>query len=276
MKRLILTIGTVLFLTASLLAQDLISVNDLNTAIRKKEVIAVDARSDAKYKADAHIRNAVHVSYKDLQKSSNVKGELISTSQIAAILGKNGISADKPIVVYDGGSAKYAGRLYWILKYTGAENVRMLDGNLKAWKAKRKPITKNPTMARKTRFNASVDKSIIATMADVKKGSAALIDVRSAAEYNGSDKKSKGHIPGAINIEFKKVLDGNGKLKNNAAISQLFSKVGGKNKEIILYCGSSVRAGVVFLALKGAGYTNVKVYDGAYYEWESAGNKIVQ
>ena len=42
------------------------------------------------------------------------------------------------------------------------------------------------------------------------------------------------------------------------------------DKEVILYCASSVRAGIVFMALKDIlGYPNVTVYDGAYYEWES-------
>src|SRR6056297_3172725 len=111
MKKIFFSIGILFLLATSVVAQDIIEVNDLYKAIRKKSVVAVDARSDSKYKADAHIRDAVHVSYKDLQKSSNVKGMLKSTSEIAKIIGKNGITTDKPVVVYDGGSAKYAGRL---------------------------------------------------------------------------------------------------------------------------------------------------------------------
>ena len=129
-------------------------------------------------------------------------------------------------------------------------------------------------MAKKGQFNAAPNAAILAKMADVKKGSAVLLDVRSAAEFNGTDGKSKGHVPGSINIEYKEVLDGNGMLKSNTDLGSVFSKLGGKNKEIIVFCATSVRAGVVFLALKGAGYTNVKVYDGAYNEWVHAGNKL--
>lgn len=274
MKRIFLSVTFILFLVSSLLAQDVVSVMDVFKESRKPNVVIVDARSDAKYKADAHIRNAVHVPYAALQNNTPYHGALKTPEEIAKVLSKNGVTADKKIIVYDGGTGKYAGRLYWILKYMGAKDIKMLNGGLEAWKAKRKPITKNPTMAKKGQFKAALNNTILAKMADVKKGSAVLLDVRSAAEFNGTDGKSKGHIPGSINIEYKEVLDSKGMLKNNADLSTLFGKLGGKNKEIIVFCATSVRAGIVFLALKGAGYTNVKVYDGAYNEWVHAGNKL--
>ncbi len=88
----------------------------------------------------------------------------------------------------------------------------------------------------------------------------------------------KGHIPGAINFEFKKVLDAQGKLKSKADLTSMFTKAGmTKSKPIILYCETSVRAGILFLALKHAGYTKVKVYDGAFNQWiATASNKVAK
>lgn len=250
-------------------AQDLISVADLSKKLMDKNTIIVSARPDADYKT-VHIRNAVNVPYSELQSSDGIKGLLKSPADIAKILGDAGISADKTIVVYDEGSGKYAGRLYWILKYMGAPDVKMLDGNLEAWKVGRKPVTKAMTFSKKTTFTPNINTSILANMSDVAAGTAVLVDVREATEFKGLDGKSKGHIKGAINMEYKEVLNADGTMKTKAELASLFAASGIKaDTKVILYCSTSVRAGVAFLALHSVlGYSNIKVYDGAYNEWE--------
>jgi thiosulfate/3-mercaptopyruvate sulfurtransferase len=103
------------------------------------------------------------------------------------------------------------------------------------------------------------------------KASALLIDVRPPDEYNGTSIKpeSKGYIPGAKNMEFTQILKENGSLKSKAEIENIAKGVGATaDKEIILYCGTSTRTGIVYMAFTTIlGYKNVKVYDGAYNEW---------
>lgn len=275
LKRFILFTWTFLFLLgSSIMAQDLISVSDLNKAIMKKSVVVVDARSAAKFKADAHIKNAVNVAYSDLHQTAPVKGVLKSTDEMAKILGAAGVDGKKPVVVYDEGSGKFSGRVYWILKYLGVSDVKILNGNLKAWKAARKPITKNPTMVKKTTFTAKINSPVFATAEDVKKGGVVLIDARSAAEFSGTDGKSKGHIPGAKNIVFEEMLNADGTMKSAADLAGVFAGID-KSKAIIVYCETSVRAGIVYFALTSVlAYPNVKVYDGAYNEWISLNNSV--
>jgi thiosulfate/3-mercaptopyruvate sulfurtransferase len=172
--------------------------------------------------------------------------------------------------------------LYWILKYLGAPNVKVLDGGLPAWKAKRRPITGSPSKVTAGTFTPKVDESLLANISEVKKaqGNAAyvLLDTRAADEFAGTadSKIRKGFIPGAINMEFKQVLDAKGFLKSNDQLKSLFESKGiTADKTVIAYCETSVRAGIVFLALKGLGYEKVKVYDSAYYEWQAdAANKV--
>ena len=275
LKNIILLTGMFLFVLGSTVkAQDLISVNDLNKAIMKKSVVVIDARSSKKFKADAHIKNAVNLAYADLQQTTPIKGVLKSSADIAKLIGAAGIDGKKPVVVYDEGSGKYAGRMYWILKYMGVANVKMLDGNIKGWKAGRKPITKNPTMVKKTTFTPKVNSAVFITMADVKKGGLQLIDARSAAEFNGSDGKSKGHIPGAKNIEYKQVMNEDGTMKSAADLAKVFAGID-KAKPVVVYCETSVRAGIIYLALTSVlNYPNVKVFDGAYNEWIAANNTV--
>lgn len=265
-------------------AQDLISAKDFAKIMKNPDVVLVSTRTTADYKK-VHITGAVHVDHHNLYTEGPVGSMIKSPGDLATILGAKGIGDTKKIVLYDDGSGKYAGRLYWILKYLGAKDVKILNGHMDAWKAARKPVTKNPTKVKATTFTPHVNKAVLATMADVKKaiGSAGvvIIDARSAEEYKGTADsktlKNKGHIPGAVNIEYKKMMDAKGMLKPAADLQKVFSAAGvAKNKAVILYCETSVRAGIEFFALSSIlKYPNVKVYDGALLEWQSvSGNKV--
>ncbi len=67
-----------------------------------------------------------------MYKGKPAEAYIHSPAEMAKALAAKGVSPDKTIVVYDEGSSKYAGRMYWMLKYLGAPNVKMLNGNLKA------------------------------------------------------------------------------------------------------------------------------------------------
>jgi thiosulfate/3-mercaptopyruvate sulfurtransferase len=285
MKKQNIVFGLILAILLPLqnvLGQNVISASDLAKISKKPEVVVVSVRSAADYKK-VHITGAIHVDLKELYTSEPVESVLKPASDVAKVLGSKGISETKKIVIYDDGSGKSVGRMYWILDYMGASDIQILDGGMNAWRAARKPVTKNPTNVKATTFTPKVDKSKWAGIADVKSavssGSAILIDARSAAEFNGTDQTDirKGHIPGAVNIEFSQVLKADGTLKSAAELKSLFDKAGvTADKSVIVYCKSSVRAGIVYMALRSImGYTNVKVFDGAFLEWQSdASNKV--
>jgi thiosulfate/3-mercaptopyruvate sulfurtransferase len=273
MKKMIL-LAFVCFLGIQMtFAQDVISVKEFLKIKGNDNVVLVSTRKTSDY-AKVHIDGAIHVNHKDLYKAEP-KSTLKSATEIAKILGTKGISNTNTIVLYDNGSGKYSGRVYWILKYLGAKDVKVLDGHMKAWRMARKPVTKNPVKRKPTTFTIAVNKAAIANMVQVKKATnssaAVVVDVRSADEYKGikESKLPKGHIPNSINLEFKKVMTTKSKLKSKEELQALFTAAGiTKDKEVILYCESSVRAGIVYLALKSSlGYPKVKVYDGALFEW---------
>ncbi len=280
MKRISLLAALMLVLTIGANAQgDFISVKDLATKLNNPKYMIVDARKDADYKK-VHITNAISMPVEDLSVKTPVEGVLKSDAEILQILGDNGVDLSKNIVLYCS-KGNSAGRLYWILKMAGAENVQLLDGNLDAWKAGRKPVTKNPKLTKKVKLSATLNKGSYISMADVKtkigKANVVLVDAREDAYFNGTDPKSKGHIPGAINISSDLMKDDKGLLLPDADLGKLFSSKGvTKDKEVILYCQTSTRAGLLYTVLTSKlGYSNVKVFDGAYNEWASdAANKI--
>ena len=273
-KLFILGFVLVFFGTQQLAAQgDLIPAAALGKKLKAREkVTVVSVRKPADYKK-AHIKNAVNVDLKKLVSDTDPKGMLKSPEEVAAILGKSGIDGKGLIVIYDDGKMKYAGRLYWILKYLGAENVKLLHRDLKKWQAARIPITKAPTPVKPKTFAVNLNKSIFADMAYVKAhlGKDVIIDVRPPDEYNGTSTKpeSKGHIPGAVNMEYNQILRENGALKSPDEIGKIMKDLGATpDKEIIIYCASSTRAGIVFMALTSMlNYPKVRVYEGAYNEW---------
>jgi thiosulfate/3-mercaptopyruvate sulfurtransferase len=277
----IFLLGLVLFVASAINAQDVISVADLAKLSKSDDVVVVWAGAAEDYKV--HITGAVSVPHVSLCNDTPVRGLIKPAAEMAKILGAAGVSPEKTIVVYDEGSTKYAGRMYWMLKYLGAQNVKMLDGNLKAWKAGRKPVTGAPTKMAAATFTAKTEAGYLAKMDEVKtatgNSSYVLVDARTPEEYAGTAETElrKGHIPGAVNVNYETLIDSKGMLKPNAELKSIFESAGvTPEKTAILYCESSVRAGILFLALKGLGYTKVKVYDGAYIEWQATSSNKVE
>jgi thiosulfate/3-mercaptopyruvate sulfurtransferase len=208
-----------------------------------------------------------------------------SAEEMAEIIGSKGVSNTNMIIVYDEGSHKYSGRLYWVLKYLGAPDVKILNGGLEAWKAIRKPVTSSPTTKKATTFAVDVQPQYLANLGEVKTAVSnpnyVIIDARSDEEYNGTDETSlrQGHIPGAVHINYTELMASNGELKSAEELKALYTAKGvTPDKTAVIYCKTSVRAAIEFVALSSIlGYENVKVFDGAMTEWSSdTSTEVVQ
>ena len=281
-----ISIITVAFLFIGVsFAQDLISVKELAGMLKDPNLVIVSAQKADKY-ATVHIKGSVNLPPADLVDNEPIKYMNKSTAEIAKILGEKGISESNAIVLYDNGTSKYSGRLYWVLKYMGAKDVKILNGELEAWKAGRKPITKAPASLAAVTFTADVQPQYLATMSDINtatgSGAYIIVDARAADEFAGTDEETelrRGHIPGAVNVDYKSLLDSKGKLKSKEALAEIYAAQGvTSDKTVIIYCATSVRAGIEFMALSSIlEYPNVKLYDGAFTEWQTtASNKVVK
>ncbi len=271
---LVLFVG-LLFIQVTV-AQDFIEAKDLVKILKDKNTVLISAQKAGSY-SDFHITGSISLPPSILTTDEPIPYMLKSVDEMAKIIGSKGVSASNLIVVYDEGSSKYSGRLYWNLKYLGAENVKILNGGLDAWQAIRKPVTTSPTKLKTTVFTAKVQSQYLATHSEVKKATSntdyVIIDARSEKEFNGTDKTKLrlGHIPNAVHIEYKDIINPNGKLKTAEQLKILYTAKGvTPDKTVIIYCKTSVRAAIEFAALNSIlGYTNVKVYDGAFSEWSS-------
>lgn len=252
-----------LLITQAAFAQKLVTAKQLKAM---KGVVIIDARKASDY-AKNHIKGAINIPSSVLEKPGSIKGLLRSPSQIATKLGNFGITRDSKIVIYCK-SGTSAGRIYWILKYVGAKNIAILDGQFKGWFAARGPLTKAKPAIKKATFTPTVNKSILVNKAYVKSklssSSTVVVDARKAEDF------AKGNIKGSKSLPKEGIVTSTYKFKDKAALAAYFKKVGATpNKEVIFTCKSGSRAGAMYFAAKELlGYKNVKVYDGSYNEWK--------
>ncbi len=249
-----------------------------------KNMIVIDVQASDVY-AKQHIQGAINIPHKSLYKPGPIEGQFKDVAELAAIFGKNGVTNTSKIVIYDDGSQKYNSRVWWVLKYLGATDVSLLHKDMAQMEAARIPLTATAVSLKATTFIPTLKADMNIDMAAVKvlgaNPNALLLDVREPDEYNGidKDKKSQGHLPGAVYLYYKDMLTATGAYKTKDEILAIAAKVGATpEKEVVVYCQTGIKASVVYLALKEiAGFPNVKLYAGAYAEWASvAGNPVVK
>src|SRR5699024_2288417 len=226
-----------------------------------------------------HIPQAV---YLDLDKDLSEKAARHGGSHpwpdmemFAAKIGNIGIDHHTTVVVYDQQNDMFAARLWWLLQYAGHEDVHLLDGGIEQWvEAGRDVTTEIPALEAKE-FKPNIREEDAVDINEVKEKlqnrSATLIDSRSRERYLRETEplyKKAGHIPGAKNFFWKNVFDADGKWKGTAELGENFGSLS-KDDEIIVSCGSGVSACPNVLALKSAGFKNVKLYPGSFSDWIS-------
>lgn len=257
--RKIVSLALGLLIVVSVSAQ-LVSVDDLIKLVKDPSVIVIDARPSGDY-MKTHIDGAINIDASTLCTTTPVEGTLKPAAELAKILGGHGIARNSKIVVYCKTGVN-AGRVYWILKYLGASDVSMLEGQMDAWFAARKPITKNPKKLAATTFSPAVNATINVDKAYVKSkmNTAVLVDSRKKEDF------AAGKIGNAISVPGDDMLKGS-KLKPTAELAKLFASVP-KDKEVIIYCKTGVTAGFTYFVMKSIlNYPNVKVYEGAWVDW---------
>lgn len=226
----------------------------------------------------SHIPGAIYFDLKeDLSGPVETHGgshPLPSIDKFAETLSENGIDHMTTVVVYDDGNNMYASRAWWMLHYMGHQSVFILDGGFNEWVKKGYDVTAE-IPARERKEYTPQPLNIIAHMDEVKEKlqnkSAVLIDSRARERYLGKEEPlyhRAGHIPGAKNFFWQEVFDEAGFWKDTETLENHFTSLQ-TSDEIIVSCGSGVSACPNIVALKMAGYENVKLYPGSFSDWIS-------
>jgi len=266
----------------------LVDVDWLSQHLSDRNLVVLHVGDRADYDT-GHIPGAHPISEDDVSKPHDMaRGDLMlempAAADLRATLASRGISDNSRIVVYlgKGLGVQSATRIVLTLDYMGlGEQTSLLNGGLAAWVRGGKPITKDPPRVTPGTLSVRATKPLIVDAEFVKTvGSRAnhtLIDARAPVFYQGIEPTfgKNGHIPGAINIPFTDVVDGEQKV-DRARLEGLFARAGVKPTDtVVAYCHVGQQATAVIFAARLLGHP-VLLYDGAFQDWASANRGPVE
>ncbi len=217
--------------------------------------------------------------------------EFVQPDELAALFERLGISNDTTIVLYGDKNNWWAAYAFWFFKYSGVDNLKLMNGGRVKWTQEDKPLTTEvPSYPKGNYTPGQRDPSLRAFRDEVlkhidktKAGEGAMVDVRSPGEFSGEVTHMPsypqegvlrgGHIPGSSNIPWSQAANEDGTFKSADELKTLYADKGVTgDKDIIAYCRIAERSSHTWFVLKYLlGYDNVKNYDGSWTEW---GNSV--
>ena len=217
----------------------------------KVRIVEVDYIPATSYML-GHIPGAVLFDWKrDIIDST--KRDVISKQVLEDSLQRIGVNNDTTLIVYGDFKNWFATFAFWIFKYYGFKDVRLMNGSRKKWFEEDRPLSLDIPSYTRGNFKASdPDKSIRAFMNYVKEEIGSqdkiLVDVRTNDEYNGKTLapteysteygQMGGHIPGAVNVPWNTMVYEDGTLKSAVELKKLYESLNvTPDKEVITYCG---------------------------------------
>lgn len=250
----------------------LVSATQLKENLPKFELL--DVRSKDNFDAE-HIATARWADLGTWTAHSKSDWSLVDAEFWNRELGKLGISNRKPVVVA-GDSATGSARAWWLLKFAGVADVRLLDGGIASWKDESFPLTTEVAKFDSTETVFQLQPSRLAELADLPSDAAAecrVLDNRSREEFTGVRQLGArgGHIPGAIHLEWKHFVDEDNKYLSVKSIRQLLTKHEiDWTQPMVTHCQTGGRSSVAAFALEMAGVACVKNYYRGWSEYAGA------
>lgn len=263
------------FVTQSWLLENRLN-NDLIILDARAELN--DAEAGFKQYKEGHIKGAQFVSMENTMTGEIAqhggRHPLPDMNNFIDKMKKLGISDSSTIIIYDDGNLAMAGRLWWLLKYAGKDNVFLLEGGMKHWLDNRLETTTIMTESKlSTSLSLNLNSSMIAEISEVKTATAssstAIVDSRAHDRYSGQIEpldKLPGHIPNALNYPWMDLVN-EGTIIDSQNITEKFKSLD-KYEEVIVHCGSGITGTVNVLFMEEAGL-KPKLYPGGYSDWVS-------
>lgn len=256
------------------------------------KVRIVESDEDYLLYETGHIPGAVKVDwFTTLQHP--LRRDFLSQPEFENLCSELGIANDTTVVFYGDKSNWFACYAFWLFRYYGHENLRIMDGGRTKWQQEGRPMDREAPSYPRTSYTAQVpDLKVRAFRDDVFEQVNArkpLVDVRSPQEYSGEllhmpnypqeGATRGGHIPGAVNIPWSKATHPeDSTFKSADELRQLYQEAGIKpDEEIIAYCRIGERSSHTWFVLTYLlGYPNVKNYDGSWTEWGNLVNAPIE
>jgi thiosulfate/3-mercaptopyruvate sulfurtransferase len=226
-----------------------------------------------------HIHGAVHAQIRDVfsgpQTETSGNLPLPKLEALQDILREWGANQDTEIVTY-GRSLALAARGWWILKWAGLSNVRVLDGGLNAWVNAGGPVAQGDTPIRRVprtdncELSGSNMPSIEVKEVERLSDATMIIDARDEASYLA------GCIPQAVNLPAIEQWTPKGKFRTKTEISELYSTVDlTHDSDVVVYCGGGVLSALEILTLSSLGIS-ARLFVGSWSEWNKSSDRMAR
>ncbi len=228
----------------------------------------------------AHIPGAVYLDPVEMlaAKDGPTPYSLGDPERVGAALRAAGVDDETTIVLYTTAHPMVATRTWWMLRASGARDVRVLDGGLAGWLAAGGPVTDRPPEFARGRFGAARVPALRATRDDVLAAigdaSTRLVNALSAEQFagtGGAHYGRPGRIPGSVGLPFSSLLDAtSGRFLDVQALRRAFADAGvSAATPAIHYCGGGVAASGTLFAAALVGRRDDRLYDHSLLEWSA-------
>lgn len=212
---------------------------------------------------------------------ADAPGAVPNPRQFAERLASLGVAPRSPVVLYDDSALRTSARAWFIFRLYGWRDVAILDGGLGAWRAAGLPLEEGAVDMPQsslaaddlTRDNGALrDKAQM--LANLDHRSEQVVDARDADRFTGRSVDTVhhlpgGHIPGARNLPFTRVLADDGRFRPEEELREEFARAGiDLHAPLTGSCGSGITASVVLFAAHLLG-ARAALYDGSWLDWGS-------
>ncbi len=267
-------LSLILLLPLLAIADDaLISADALQSQLKDPRLVLLHVGGPQDYAA-GHLPGARLVTLADISVTGpgNLRLELPAVDQLRASLLKLGVANSSKVVIYAGtDSVQSATRVWFTFDYLGLP-ASLLDGGLTAWRAAGRPLSTEPAaFSPATTLNVTPHPEYVVDAAWLAAHRAdmgvVMLDARLPEFYSGENAGQMpraGHIPGAWNLPFPRLLTDNKEFIPRKKLAEYL----GNGSTIITYCHIGQQATVLYFAGRVAG-KNVKLYDGSFQDWSA-------
>lgn len=265
----------------------LVSTDWLAEHLDDPDVVVVESDEDVLLYETGHIPGAVKIDWHaDL--NDPVVRDYLDTESFARLMSEKGIRPDSTVVFYGDNFNWWAAYALWVFSLFGHEDLRLLDGGRQKWVAEGRPMTIDVPSPSATEYPIPDrdDSRIRAFLEDAVSQSDSgrpLVDVRSPEEFSGErmhmpDYPNEGalrggHIPGAVNVPWKRAANDDGTFKSRSELEQIYLEEQGlsPDDDVIAYCRIGERSSHTWFVLTHLlGFENVRNYDGSWTEYGNA------
>jgi thiosulfate/3-mercaptopyruvate sulfurtransferase len=265
----------------------LVSTEWLAEHLDDPDVVVVESDEDVLLYETGHIPGAVKIDWHaDL--NDPVVRDYLDTESFARLMSEKGIRPDSTVVFYGDNFNWWAAYALWVFSLFGHEDLRLLDGGRQKWADEGRPMTTDVPERPRTDYPVPDrdDSRIRAFLDDAvsqSSGGRPLVDVRSPEEFSGErmhmpDYPNEGalrggHIPGAVNVPWKRAANDDGTFKSRSELEQIYLEEQGlsPDDDVIAYCRIGERSSHTWFVLTHLlGFENVRNYDGSWTEYGNA------